>query len=151
MSKTKNILALLDFSNITERIVERAGELATLYDAKCWLVHIAEPEPDFVGYDVGPQYVRDHKAAKLHDEHQKLQDFKKKLERSGVRAEALLIQGPINQSIDGEIKKLNIDLIVMGSHGRSRLYELLVGSACEYVLKHHNLPMFIIPGQEPGD
>ena len=45
----KHILALIDFSKISDGVVARAGELARFYNAKCWLIHIAAPDPEFVG------------------------------------------------------------------------------------------------------
>jgi len=144
---TKNILALLDFSEITDRIVKHAGEFTAFYDAKCWLIHVAAPNPEFVGYDVGPQYIRDHRAGVLFDEHRKLQSFKQQLVKEGVNCETLLIQGQINSTILAEIKKLEIDMIVVGSHGRSKLYDLFVGSVCEYILRHATVPIVVIPSQ----
>lgn len=142
---TKNILALLDFSEITDRLVKRAGELASFYEAKCWLIHVAGPDPEFVGYDVGPQYIRDHRAGVLFEEHRKLQNYKQQLVNEGINCETLLIQGQINPTITAEIKKLDIDMIVVGSHGRSKLYDLFVGSVCEYMLRHATVPIVVIP------
>lgn len=145
---TKNILALVDFSALTDQVAERAGELAQLYNAKCWYLHVASPDPDFVGYEAGPQYIRDDRAETLHEEHQKLSEFKKQLSGKGINCDYLLVQGQINSTIMSEIKKLNIDLVVLGSHGRSRLYDLLVGSVCEYMLRHAEIPLVIIPGKK---
>jgi len=141
----KNILALVDFSCISNDIVKRAGELASFYGAKCWLVHVATPDPEFVGYDVGPKYIRDHRADVLYKEHNKLQAYKEKLIGEGINCETLLIQGQINSTIESEVEKLSIDLVVLGSHGRSRIYEFLVGSVCEHMLRHSKVPLMIIP------
>jgi nucleotide-binding universal stress UspA family protein len=144
---TNNILALIDFSKSSDKVVERAGELAAFYGAKCWLIHIAMPDPEFVGYDVGPKYVRDHRAGVLKEEHKQLHTYKTKLEGMGVNAEALLIQGAINSTIKHEVKKLEIDMIILGTHGRSRMYNLVVGSVCEYLLRHSPVPLVVIPGR----
>ncbi|MDX1408252.1 MAG: universal stress protein [Saprospiraceae bacterium] len=145
---TKNILALIDFSDVTQRLVDKAGELAGLYDAKCWLVHITAPEPDFIGYDVGPQHERDHRAEELKEEHRQLQALKTALETRGVICDALLIQGDLPHTVLEEAGKLHADLIVLGSHGRSMLYELLVGSVCEYLLKHSKVPLVVVPSKD---
>ncbi len=142
---TNNILALIDFSNISGSIIERTGELANFYNAKCWLVHVAAPDPDFVGYEVGPQYIRDSRANELKEEHSKLEAYKEQLENEGADCEILLIQGQINPTILGEIERLNIDLVVLGSHGHTKLYDLVVGSVCEYTLRHATVPLVIIP------
>lgn len=143
----KNIIALIDFSQLTDKIVDKAGELAKLYGAKCWMIHVATPNPDFVGYEAGPQYIRDSRAEVLLDEHRVLHEFKVKLEEKGIAAEALLVQGQINATIDYEMAKLKADMVILGSHGHNRLYNLLVGSVCEHMLTHCTIPMVIIPGE----
>ena len=144
----KNILGLIDFSSVSEDIVNKAAELSKVYNAKCWLVHVARPDPEFIGYDVGPKYIRDARAEHLFDEHHKLNDFKTKLISEGVNCEALLIQGEIMETIHEEVEKLAIDLIVLGSHGHSMLYELIVGSVCENLLKNSKVPLFIVPAKK---
>ena len=142
---TKNILALIDFSSICGSVVARAGDLSKFYDAKCWLMHVAAPDPDFVGYEVGPQYIRDSRADELKEEHTKLEEYKEELILQGIDCEMLLIQGQINTTILGEIEKLSIDLVVLGSHGHNKLYDLMIGSVCEYTLRHATVPLVIIP------
>ena len=143
---TKNILALIDFSRTSNQVVTRAGDLALFYDAKCWLIHVATPDPEFVGYEVGPQYIRDHRADVLKEEHHKLQGYKAELLQKNIDCETLLVQGQTNATIMAEVDKLQIDMIVLGSHGRTRLYDLLVGSVCEYLLRYAPVPLVIIPG-----
>ena len=141
----KNILSLIDFTEVSDQVVEHAGQLAKFNNGKCWILHIAAPDPDFVGYEVGPQYIRDDRAASLKGEHQKLENYKNKLVAQGIDCEKLLIQGSTNSTISSEIARLNIDAIVLGRHGRSKLHHLLMGSVCEYVLKHVDLPLLIVP------
>ncbi|MDX1477686.1 MAG: universal stress protein [Saprospiraceae bacterium] len=145
---TRNILALVDFSDVTPRLVDKAGELAALYRAKCWLIHVTAPDPDFIGYGVGPQHERDHRAEELREEHRQLQVLKQDLEAKGVTCDALLIQGDLPHTVMEEADKLKADLIVLGSHGRSMLYELLVGSVCEYLLKHSTVPLIVVPSRQ---
>jgi nucleotide-binding universal stress UspA family protein len=145
---TKNILGLIDFSSVSEDVVAKSAELSKVYGAKCWLIHVASPNPDFMGYEVGPEYIRESRAEHLMEEHKKLDEYKSKLISEGINCEALLIQGEIIETVHQEIEKLDIDLIVLGSHGRSVLYELLVGSVCENLLKHARVPMVIMPAKK---
>jgi nucleotide-binding universal stress UspA family protein len=142
---TKNILSLIDFSDVCDRIITRTGDLAKYYDAKCWLIHVAAPDPDFVGYDVGPQYIRDSRAEVLQKELHQMNAYRDELTALGIECEALLIQGQINPTLMAEIERLEIDLVILGSHGRSKLYDLVVGSVCEYMLRHATLPTLVIP------
>jgi len=61
----KNILVTIDFDVQTTLLIDSAYKLANAFDSKIWLVHIAAPNPDFAGYEVGPQYIRDSRAHEL--------------------------------------------------------------------------------------
>ena len=143
----RNVLGLVDFSKATDKIVSKAGEVARLYKAKCWLVHVATPDPELVGYDLGPRYIRDARADVLKEEHRRMLHYKELTEAQGVECEALLIQGDVTDMIDERVAKLNIDLIVLGSHGRSMIYEMLVGSVCEHLLKRSAVPLLVVPAR----
>ena len=102
----KNILVLLDLTEVSENVIRHAGIWAEKFDAKCWLVHVAAPDPEFVGYEVGPKYIRDDRSKVLRDEHRELSELKNKLKNTGVDCEALLIQGYVNECILGEVEKI---------------------------------------------
>ena len=68
----KNIAIALDLSNSSTVLIEQAKVLARANDAKIWLIHIAAPDPDFIGYDVGPKYIREDRADILKEEHFRL-------------------------------------------------------------------------------
>ena len=143
----KNILVPIDFSDITEGVVEEARTLCEALGAKLWLVHVAAPDPDFVGYDGGPQSVRDSVAHHLRDEHRDLQEKAETLRSGGLDAVALLIQGPTVDTILSEAKRLGADMIVMGSHGHGALHRALLGSVSEGVLHKATCPLTIVPGR----
>ncbi|HOP42728.1 MAG: universal stress protein [Flavobacteriales bacterium] len=145
------ILAPVDLSELTPRVAAQAASLSRAFGAQLWLIHVAAPDPDFVGFRTGPQYVRDHRAEILKQEHRDLHDLRDLLRAEGVNAEALLVQGPTTETILQEAADLNADLIVMGSHGRSGLFKALVGSVCEQVLRESNVPVHIVPAKESGD
>jgi nucleotide-binding universal stress UspA family protein len=148
----RNILVAVDFSQITESVVQQAGELATGLGSHLWLVHAAAPDPDFVGYEAGPAGVRDQVAEEFRDEHRKLQSLAESLRDTGLRATALLVQGPTVEMILKEADRLEADLIVIGSHGHGAVYHLLLGSISKAVLKRSKTPVMIVPSthKEPN-
>ena len=93
----KNILVTLDFEEKAILLVEKAAEIAEKFNSKVWLVHIVAPNPDFIGYEVGPQYIRDTRAHELRKEHKTIQNFTQMLKEKGIDAEGLLIQGPTQE------------------------------------------------------
>jgi nucleotide-binding universal stress UspA family protein len=141
----KNILVPVDFSAISADVVATARSLAQAFSAKVWLIHVAAPDPEFVGFEVGPQSVRDQRATHLRDEHRHLQDEADGLRDAGIDATALLVQGPTVEKILAEATRLEADWIVMGSHGHGAAYRALLGSVSENVVRGSNLPITIVP------
>jgi len=141
----KNILVTIDFDENIEPLVDKAFEIANAFHSKIWLLHIAAPEPSFVGYEVGPQYIRDWRAEDLRTEHRQLERFTRELEEKGIKTEGLLIQGATIEMIISESKKLNIDLIIAGHHERSFFYNAFVGSVSAQIIKKSKIPVLIVP------
>ncbi len=81
----KNILVAIDFINNEELLVDTAFQLAEKFDSKIWLTHITAPDPDFVSYEVGPQYIREFRAIELRKEHKLLQEYTNVLKKKGVK------------------------------------------------------------------
>ncbi|MFQ5542723.1 MAG: universal stress protein [Nitrospiria bacterium] len=159
-----NLLVPIDFSHTAQKILQVVKSLASGASgvpSKVWLLHVAEPKPGFVGFgytsgfadygsgyvDYGPDPValRKHVAHKFHEDHKELQKEADKLRNSGIDTTALLIQGAIIQVILSESEKLDIDMIILGSHGHGAIYNLLVGNVSEGVLKHASRPVLVIP------
>ena len=141
----KNILVTLELDDTEAPILDAVQELAIALDAKVWLLHIAEPDPDFVGYTVGPQYIRDVRASELRNDHKGLQKYVSILKDKGVKADGLMISGPTIEMIMEESKKLDIDLIVTGQHDRSFLYKAFVGSVSSGIIKKSTIPVMMVP------
>ena len=142
-----NILAAIDFSDLTPTVVDKAAEIAKCFSSKLWLIHIAAPDPDFVGYGTGPQSKRDWRAKTLREEHRYIQVRALELEQSGINVTPLLIQGATIETILQEAAKLNADLIVIGSHGHGAVYKALVGSVSEGIIRQASCPVLIIPAK----
>lgn len=139
------ILVCIDLSESAEKIMKKAVQIATGLSAKIWLVHVAEPEPDFVGFDVGPQSVRDSLSKLFHEEHRQLQEIATQLRNQGLDTTALLLQGATVETILKEASKLEADMIIVGSHGHGAMYQLLVGSVSEGVLQNSKCPVLVVP------
>ncbi|MBW2400560.1 MAG: universal stress protein [Deltaproteobacteria bacterium] len=143
----QNIIVPIDFSPISEVVLDIAKILAQCFSARLWLIHVASPDPDFVGYDAGPQSVRDQLAEHLREEHQRLQATAAELREAGIETTALLIQGATAEKILAEADHHAADLIVMGSHGHGAMHRALMGSVSERVLRKAACPVTIIPHQ----
>lgn len=141
----KRILAALDFSEVSASVAERAAALAGAFGAELILLHVAAEDPAFVGYGAGPDTVRDDRARELRDEHRRLQELAEDLRGRGVAAKALLVEGPSVEKILDEAERLRADAIVIGSHGHTALYRVLLGSVSEGVVRKSPRPVLLVP------
>ena len=141
----KSILVPVDFSDATPRVIETASRMAKAFGGRVVLLHIVEPEPDFVGFEPGPATVRMSVARDFKAEHQQLEDLKASLAGTGLDVTALQIRGSTAEKILLEAATHEAGLIVMGSHGHGALYELLVGSVTTGVLRAARCPVVIVP------
>jgi nucleotide-binding universal stress UspA family protein len=143
----QNILAAVDFSDVTDSVVSRAAELAGSMGARLWLIHVATPQPDFMGYEVGPVYIRDSVAQQLRSQHQRLHQTRQMLHNQGLNVTAMLVSGtPVRKILD-EAQRVSADMIVMGSHGHGALFHLLMGTVCYGVLHKASCPVVIVPAR----
>jgi nucleotide-binding universal stress UspA family protein len=140
----RSVLAAVDLSPFTEAVLETAARMCG-GQTRLWLLHVAAPEPEFVGFDPGPPSVRNDTATHYHDAHRRLQDHAAALRARGLDARALLVQGPTVQTIRDEAAKLEADLIVIGSHGHGAVYQTLVGSVGRGVLHGARRPVLVVP------
>ncbi|HLF63156.1 MAG TPA: universal stress protein [Saprospiraceae bacterium] len=141
----KNILVAVDLRDTDQLLIEQAAALATKFTSKVWIVHVAAPDPDFVGYGVGPTYIRDTRADQLRKEHRQLQSYAGWFNDQAINADGLLIQGPTINMIKDEVKKLKIDLLIIGSHRHSFLYEAFVGHTEVKIIRDILIPVLIVP------
>ncbi|MGR8932524.1 MAG: universal stress protein [Gammaproteobacteria bacterium] len=140
-----NILVCIDLSESTDVVVQKAYELAKFSSAKVWILFVAEPEPDFVGFDVGPRSERDFLATKFHGEHRKIQEIADRFREDSIDATALMFQGATVETIVKQASKIKSDIIVVGSHGKGLAYQLIVGSVSEQIIQRAECPIFVVP------
>lgn len=143
----KNILVPVDYSDATAAVIESAVAAAQAFGAKLTLLHVVMPEPGFVGFEPGPESVREAVAADYRAEHRQADELKQGVAARGMPVEALCIQGVAEEKIVAEAERLGADLIVMGSHGHGALYNLLVGSVTGGVLRRARCPVLVVPSR----
>ena len=142
------ILVCVDLSDSTEEILKKIEELCQPLNAKVWLLHNAMPEPDTLEFKVDPIEARESLAKKFHQQHRRIQEFAERFRKSGVDATALLVHGKTVDTILTGAADLDVDVIVVGSHGHGAMYQLLVGSISEGVLHGSSKPVLVIPTHE---
>ncbi len=141
----KNILVTVGFDKNEKLLIDNAFQLAKAFNSKIWLIHVASPDPDFVGFEAGPQHVRDIRANELRKEHKIIQGYVTELKEKGIIAESLLIQGQTIKTIIEKSKKLDIELIIIGYHEHSFLYKSFFGNTSTQIIKKSKIPVLIVP------
>ena len=139
------LLVAVDLSESTQTIVDKVEEINKEYPAKVWILHNAEPEPDTLEFKVDPLAARETLAKKFHNEHRQIQEIANRLRKAGLDATALLVHGATVEAILKEASDLDVDMIVVGTHGRGAMYQLLVGSVSEGILHKSPYPVLVIP------
>lgn len=143
----ERILVCVDFSEVSDAVVEHAKAVAALAGAEARVLHVAAPNPDFVGFEAGPDTVRNQVAQALRDEHRALEVIAKSFSEANVRAAPLMVQGPTAATILEQIHRFRADLVVLGSHGHGALHHLLAGSVAEEVLRKCPVPVLVVPSR----
>jgi nucleotide-binding universal stress UspA family protein len=151
MIRLKTILFPTDFSPATDSARDYALEFARQFDAELHLLHVMEdlaarlPEfgmglafPAFVADS--NNRVRDYELAAIAQLSAISPDGDDKLRRAVI----VVKQGRTHEQVITYAKSHDIDLIVMGTHGRSGLAHVLLGSVAERVVQHAPCPVLTV-------
>lgn len=153
----KKVLIALDYDPSAQKIAEIGYALANTMGAEITLLHIVtdpihyaspdySPIMGFSGYmDMSPIQIESveslKKASLLY-----LEKSKKHLGDDNIQI--MVEEGDIPETIIKSAKEINADIIILGSHSRRWLEEILMGSVTEKVLHLSTIPLFIIPTKE---
>jgi nucleotide-binding universal stress UspA family protein len=143
------IIAATDFSEDSERALEYAEELARRFGAEITVVHVDQPlspvmmSPDFgAGVDVGAMsHIAEEQRLLAQRELDKIVG---RLRDSGLKARSLLRVGSPFLEIINTAQSEGGDLIVLGTHGRTGLAHVLMGSVAERVVQKAGCPVLTI-------
>jgi nucleotide-binding universal stress UspA family protein len=140
-----NVLVAVDLSDVSRKMLDAVLRIPRPEGMKVVIVYVAEPDPEFVGWDAGPGVVRDAVAAEFHRERHEVEAMATELREGGVDAVGLVVQGPTVTTILDEIERREADLLVVGSHGHGAAYDLTVGSISSGVIRKSTVPVLVIP------
>jgi len=142
----KTLLVPIDFSDVTPRVLERATELARALGGRLVVLHVIQPPVNLSSSD--PILIEN--TARITAAAEKAAD--KNLERleKGLKAdladvEVVRLTGAPVARILEQAAQRSADFIVLGSHGHTAVYDLLVGSTAHGVLKKAACPVIIVP------
>jgi len=140
----RRILACVDLSAPDDAVIDCARGLAAP-DGTLLILHVAAPDPDFVGYEAGPQSVRDEVAGDLRREHREVQRLADRVHNVGLTVTPLTVQGVATDRILEHSRRLEVDFVVIGSRGHGALHNLVAGSVLHGVLRGATMPVVVVP------
>jgi nucleotide-binding universal stress UspA family protein len=145
----KTILAPIDFSGTTDAVVASAGDLGRALNATVVLFNVVQPPPMITEYPAGLPDAAEVVAQGEKNADRELAKFADRLKADFIAAEAVHVVGNPIPSIVEQAEAIHADYIVMGSHGHTALYDLLVGSTTHGVLMRAKCPVIIVPAPKP--
>lgn len=132
------ILVAVDGSKYSKSATERAIDFAAAYGGELKVLSIVDVPAEF--YGESPDAVENLiNKAKTY-----VEEVKKQAEAAGVKAETLVREGEAYKMILDVAEDLSVSTIVMGSHGRTGLKRLLMGSVTEKVIGYAHCPVLIV-------
>ena len=139
--RIRKILVPTDFSSYSDQAVDYAAMLAKAFKAGISLIHVTEPFP----YTVTDTLIVVEHGRTLNTIAQSLLDnLRKRLTAKGLKVRARLARGIPYREIIKEAEKDKTDMIVMGTHGRTGVGHLLLGSVAEKVVRLAGCPVLTV-------
>ena len=154
MNKINKVLIALDYNPTAQKVAEAGFSMAKSMNAEVVLLHVIadpvfystagySPIMGFNGYmDLGSMQLDSVDGLK-NVSLQYLDKSKRHLGDNTIRT--MVKEGDFADTILETAKEVNADIIVIGSHSRKWLENIVMGSVTEKVLHHTSIPLFIIP------
>ena len=141
----EHFLVCLDHGEVTDAVVAHAARLAEAAGARVTLLHVAPEEPAWIGYEVGPQTVRDRVAGELRGVHRATQGRADALRERGLDAHALTVRGMVAEKVMEQARALGATVIAVGANRHGRLGEVLTGSVARQIVRLADRPVLVVP------
>jgi nucleotide-binding universal stress UspA family protein len=135
----ERILAAVDESQIAERVLAAAKELATLSNGEVYILHVWEAEPAQSRSCTAPSYA---------DARTMVEAAEKRFASAGVRAKGEIapnLYSNAAREITWHAQANDVDVIVIGSRGRGDLRALIAGSTAHKVVHMADRPVVVVP------
>jgi nucleotide-binding universal stress UspA family protein len=143
MIQIARILCPVDFSSCAARARDHALAMARWYEAALTLLYVF---PNLPAVDLPPLVLSDRDRERLVSD---LRDFAGRGQDLDLRVE-VREAADVHVEIDALAAELAADLVIMGSHGRSGLNRLFLGSVTERVVRRPPCPVMVVPEAAPG-
>ena len=147
MARIRKVMMASDFSSASRAAFARAVALAEANRASLVLVHAMLPPPTTLGGEYGStQSWERNETANRAPAEKELATLVAKARRAGVRAISLVVSGPPHEAIVRAARSKRVDLLVVGTHGRTGLGRFFLGSVAARVVASASCPVLTVRG-----
>ena len=148
MARIRKILHATDFSKASARALNEAINLANQNHAELAIVHVIEQTPYVAGDELGTAeiYTKLEETAKQ-DAEASMSKLLKRLKQSKIKVQGSLLMGSAPDQIVNAAKSKKANMIVIGTHGRTGLSKLLMGSVAGKVISLATCPVLTVRGK----
>lgn len=154
MKKIKKVLIALDYDLSAQKVANIGFEIANSMQAEITLMHVVadvnyysstafSPIIGFMGFNQADIAFFEKENGLKEATTNYLNKVKQKLGDENIKI--VIKEGSFAHEILEQAEKSKADLIVMGSHSRGWLNDILMGSVVEKVFKNTNIPLMIVP------
>lgn len=140
----QRILVAIDGSKSSERALDTAMDMAAVWGSGLDLVYVIETGL-FSSLPLDNTWEVIYGILRNEGE-RALSSAKEKADAKGLRVTTHIREGHAGSEILKTAKKVNADLIVVGSHGKSQVDRLLLGSVSSYVVKYSSVTTLVVRG-----
>lgn len=141
----KTLLVPVDFSRVSRFVIAEAVKLARATQSRITLLHIVQPPTVITDYGPLLENVVQFTAEAQKDAARHLSRLKAKLKEGGIAVDTVLKTGTPVVHIVEEAQRIAPLYIVLGTHGHTAFYDLIVGSTTRGVLKRATCPVLVVP------
>jgi nucleotide-binding universal stress UspA family protein len=141
--KWETLLVPTDGSRYSEGSTGKAISVAKVYGAKLKVISIVDVTDEFQAQ--APDAVE----SLVNQARQHVEAVCRKASERGVPAESFVREGEAYKVITGMAEKQAADMIIMGSHGRTGVKRMFMGSVTEKVIGHAHCPVLVVKAYEP--
>lgn len=139
--KIKKILVPVDFSPFSEAAVDYAVVLAKQFQAEMFLIHVIESQVYSV---TDTSMVVSHEAALKMTAGALMDNLRQATLEKGLSVNASVVSGVPYREIVRKAEEEGVDLIVVGTHGRTGVERLLLGSVAEKIVRLATVPVLTV-------
>ncbi len=144
----KNVLFATDFSAASEAALPYAAAIGRLYGSQLHVVHVMSPASYIASAPIDPVTVESMHEAACSDAHHRMEALSSQLKT--VPHHTYVRHGDVWQSLSDIIRTHEIDLLIVGTHGRTGVEKLVLGSKAEEILRQAPCPVLTVGSKVSG-